>query len=136
MIIMWSSYCQSLSAFQVFRIAYCDFFSRSDEMKCRDVCKTFVDEVYTHYPEFRKKKKIHLILHLTDCMLALGPTCGFNTERYVQFVEFCSKIYHWRKIRPLWRCGDYLYAALQCVIEYWWWLVSEHFGMYILAFSP
>ena len=62
-------------------MAYCDFFKGEDYSQCKSVCETFVKELYYAYPEFQKKVKIHLMLHLTDCMLGFGPTCGFNTER-------------------------------------------------------
>ncbi len=62
-------------------MAFCDFFKREDISRCKNVCEAFVKEIYASYPEFRKKVKIHLMLHLPDNMLGYGPTCGFNTER-------------------------------------------------------
>ena len=66
----------------MFQIAYCDYFEKANASKCLDACKAFVKEIYTHYPEFGRKIKIHLLLHLVDSMLEFGPTSGFNTERY------------------------------------------------------
>ena len=67
-----SGYCSIL---QVFKIAYCDFFCISNQ----DVCK----EIFYHYfPDFRRKVKIHILLHLVDCFVDFGPTSGYNTERY------------------------------------------------------
>ena len=60
-------------------MAYCDFLKEKTIPK--SVCESFVNEVYSIYSEFQKKVKIHLMLHLTECMLSFGPTCGFNIER-------------------------------------------------------
>ena len=54
---------------------------RRDYSRCKSVCETFVKEVYSTYSEFQKKVKIHLMLHLIECMLSFGSSCGFNTER-------------------------------------------------------
>lgn len=62
-------------------MTYCDFFSRNDASECRDLCRQFVRVLYANFPEFGRKVKIHLLLHLTDSMLEFGPTSGFNTER-------------------------------------------------------
>ena len=38
-------------------------------------------------PDLLQKRKVHLLLHLVECMKEFGPTAGFNTEKYA--VEFC-----------------------------------------------
>lgn len=73
---------------KVFKIAYCDLFVKSKESTCKEICKQCVEKIYSIYPEFGRKVKIHLLLHLTDCMIQFGPTQGFNTERLV-----CTLLY-------------------------------------------
>ena len=47
------------------------------------ICQSFVSSTSTYqvYPSFMNKPKIHLILHLVECMEEFGPTAAFNTER-------------------------------------------------------
>lgn len=70
------------SIHQVFKIAYCEYFSVHDEMKNKEICQDFVRAIKNHYPEYTKKVKIHLLLHLVDSMISFGPTSAFNTERF------------------------------------------------------
>lgn len=62
-------------------MSYCDNFWESNESKCKEICKEFVQAIKDNFPEYAKKVKIHLILHLVDCMISFGPTSAFNTER-------------------------------------------------------
>lgn len=40
-----------------------------------------------------KKPKVHLMLHLVECMKEFGPTSAFNSERYADSLLFlCLKI--------------------------------------------
>ena len=39
-------------------------------------------------PEYAKRLKIHLILHLVDNIIDFGPTMCFNTERLVTRLLF------------------------------------------------
>lgn len=52
-----------------------------DYEACKDICKNFVEVISANFEDLCKKPKIHLILHLADCMVDFGPTSGFNTER-------------------------------------------------------
>ena len=45
-------------------------------------CQQFVDCVTQHMPEYCKRLKIHILLHLVDDMLDFGPTACYSTERY------------------------------------------------------
>ena len=45
------------------------------------VCKEFVDIVSRCQPNMLKKQKVHMMLHLVDCMEEFGPTSAFNSER-------------------------------------------------------
>ena len=46
------------------------------------VCELFVDSVKAHMPNMLEKQKVHMILHLPECIRDLGPASCFNTERY------------------------------------------------------
>ena len=37
-------------------------------------------------PEYSKRLKTHLILHLVDSIVSFGPTQCYNTERYVNIL--------------------------------------------------
>ena len=67
---------------QIFRIVYCLPFRESDEMEYKEICKQFVDIARQFQPELLQKVKVHLLLHLVDCMLDFGPCSVYNTERY------------------------------------------------------
>eukprot|EP00731_Ephydatia_muelleri_P019481 Em0012g306a len=71
---VWKSFCK------VFQIAYSKFFapSLSDEWRC--LCQTFVNTVKQHMPHLLQKQKVHLMLHLVECMHDFGPTSAFNAE--------------------------------------------------------
>ena len=71
---------------QLFRITYCQPFVESSRNECKRICEEFVHNVHEHFPELKKKVKIHLILHLTENMLDFGPTSAFNTERCIIFL--------------------------------------------------
>ena len=81
---------------QVFRIAYCKPFSQSNMQECRVICREFVVAVKEHCPQFLKKVKVHLLLHLPDNMHDFGPTSAFNTERYTKHIHVMnmSKVDH------------------------------------------
>ena len=68
--------------FQVFRVAYCLPFSDDTAEEYLLVCQKFVYTIREHKPQFLKKQKIHMLLHLVECMRDFGPCEGFNTERY------------------------------------------------------
>ncbi len=44
----------------------------SDRLRCKRICKDFVDAIGANFPCFAKKIKVHLMLHLVDCMMDLG----------------------------------------------------------------
>lgn len=80
----------------MFRIAYCQPFLESSYSKCKNIREEFVQTAYEHFPEFKKKVKIHLILHLPEHMLDFGPTSALNTERYihVHYIYTCISPYY------------------------------------------
>ena len=41
-----------------------------------------MEAVRQHRPDMLKKLKVHLMLHLVECMEQFGPTSAFNSERY------------------------------------------------------
>ena len=89
---------------QVFQIAYCLPLNKDGTCitSFRDVCKTFVDMASIYMPEYAKRLKVHILLHLVDNMEEFGPTSLFNTER---FYYFCKTIYP--------SCGDYYSTIIQ-----------------------
>lgn len=65
----------------MFKISYCDFYEPSRKSERKEVCRKFVESVSIHRPDTLKKQKIHLVLHLVDCMQQFEPTPSFNSER-------------------------------------------------------
>ena len=49
--------------------------------KTQLVCQEFLQEVKECQPELLQKSKVHMVLHLVECMKEFGPTAAFNTER-------------------------------------------------------
>ena len=68
---------------QIFRIAYCDYFDPAKAEECHEICQAFLTAVRQCQPDVLNKQKVHILLHLVDCMKDFGPTCSFNSERYV-----------------------------------------------------
>ena len=66
---------------QIFKIAYCEYFDLSKKSEWLGVCQDFVHAVSVHQPSMLLKQKVHLLLHLVECMEQFGPTSGFNSER-------------------------------------------------------
>ncbi|KAL5509545.1 hypothetical protein EMCRGX_G004936 [Ephydatia muelleri] len=67
---------------EVFHIAYCEYFSLSIRDEWQELCQEFVSNVKQYMPAMLQKQKIHLILHLTECMEQFGPSSAFNAERF------------------------------------------------------
>eukprot|EP00731_Ephydatia_muelleri_P008143 Em0004g481a len=74
-----------LSFSKVFRIAYCNYFSPHLYHEWKSICENFVINVKHTMPELLNKPKVHLILHLVDCMVNLGPCSAFSAERCESF---------------------------------------------------
>ncbi|XP_028393607.1 uncharacterized protein LOC114517954 [Dendronephthya gigantea] len=66
---------------EIFALAYSSGFDKRNSEGAKQLFKTFVDAVTRIYPEFLKKAKLHLLLHLVDDIENLGPANGFSTER-------------------------------------------------------
>ena len=79
----YCNYGTSCLSLQLFKIAYCDYFDPSKAAECNDICKSFVETSSQCMPEMLKKQKVHLLLHLVECMAQFGPTSAFNSERYI-----------------------------------------------------
>ena len=54
----------------------------SKECEYKDICQDYVDTSRKYMPEYSKRLKNHLLLHLIDSMINFGPTSSFSTERY------------------------------------------------------
>ena len=66
-----------------FYITYCAFFKPTKAEECQLICTELVDSVMKNMPEMQYKLKIHLLLHLVECMHMFGPCSTFNAERYL-----------------------------------------------------
>ena len=60
-------------------MAYCLPFSESNEHSYQLQCQEFLR--VAKECQLLQKRKVHLLLHLVECMKVFGPTAGFNTER-------------------------------------------------------
>lgn len=78
-----------LQCMQVFRIVYCLPLRTCARREYEELCQAFVDSARDHCPELLRKVKVHLILHLVDCMVAFGPCAAYNTERYNNVYTMC-----------------------------------------------
>ena len=65
----------------MFKFAYCQPCIESNASDYEEICKEFVRAVMDNFPDYKKKAKIHLLLHLPDDVIDFGPTSTFNTER-------------------------------------------------------
>lgn len=54
-----------------------------------EVCETFITTICNTYP-FKNKQKVHLLLHLVECMDEFGPTAVFSAERYIIYAILFS----------------------------------------------
>ena len=68
---------------QVFWIAYSNLIAKNDIEHHIEVCRKFLEAAAPYMPEFSKRLKVHLILHLVDCIADFGPATCFSTERPV-----------------------------------------------------
>ena len=68
---------------QVFKIAYSDYFDPTKTDEWNQICQAFVTAVQQCQPDMLNKQKVHLMLHLVECMKEFGPSSSFNSERYV-----------------------------------------------------
>eukprot|EP00731_Ephydatia_muelleri_P030907 Em0022g421a len=86
-----------LALSMVFKMVYCDEFEPQKIELYRDVCHRFARAIDCYSVTWRKKLKIHLILHLPDSMLRFGPASSFNTERCG---EDLVNLYHTKEFKP------------------------------------
>eukprot|EP00731_Ephydatia_muelleri_P019588 Em0012g413a len=80
----------------VFKMVYCDEFKPQKIELYRDVCHRFARAIDCYSVTWRKKLKIHLILHLPDSMLRFWPASSFNTERCG---EDLVNLYHTKEVQ-------------------------------------
>ena len=71
-----------LCGLQVFRVVYCLPVNEDTILKCEMACKEFVELSVQYMPEFSKRLKVHVLLHLSDNLKEFGSTNLYNTERY------------------------------------------------------
>ena len=53
---------------QIFKIAYSDFFDPTKADEWNQICQEFVTAVQQCQPDMLNKQKVHLMLHLVECM--------------------------------------------------------------------
>ena len=78
---------------QIFKIAYSDYFDPTKADEWNQICQEFVTAVQQCQPDMLNKQKVHLMLHLVECMKEFGPTSSFNSERYVLLLLYNKYIY-------------------------------------------
>lgn len=71
-----------LFLWQIFHMAYSGSFQTELTDGYKETCHSFVEGIKECYPALLQKLKVHLLLHLVDCMVQYGPAVCFNTERY------------------------------------------------------
>eukprot|EP00731_Ephydatia_muelleri_P006511 Em0003g759a len=69
----------------VFAIAYAKSYNRHLKEQWKSVCQNFIDSVKVHFPNLLRRPKMHLILHLIECLEQYGPTSAFSAERCESF---------------------------------------------------
>ncbi|KAL5468894.1 hypothetical protein EMCRGX_G030040 [Ephydatia muelleri] len=65
---------------KVFRIAYCQPFDPEMVGSYESDCSSCVTAIQAHFPNLKRKLKVHLLLHLCESMLQFGPPLAYNTE--------------------------------------------------------
>eukprot|EP00731_Ephydatia_muelleri_P028787 Em0020g431a len=70
---------------KVFAIAYAKSYNRHLKEQWKSVCQNFIDSVKVHFPNLLRRPKMHLILHLIECLEQYGPTSAFSAERCESF---------------------------------------------------
>ena len=66
---------------QIFTLAYGTSFVKTNEQPARQLFTEFANALQRTYPELLKKPKVHILHHLVDDIVNLGPANGFCTER-------------------------------------------------------
>jgi len=61
-------------------LAYSSSFDKRNLEAAKQLLQSFVNAVARTYPEFMKKAKLHLLLHLVDDNESPGAANGFCTE--------------------------------------------------------
>eukprot|EP00731_Ephydatia_muelleri_P012809 Em0007g119a len=70
---------------KVFAIAYAKSYNRHLKEQWKSVCQNFIDSIKVHFPNLLRRPKMHLILHLIECLEQYGPTSAFSAERCESF---------------------------------------------------
>ena len=73
-------------------IAYCLQLVPADMDAHRETCKAFVECTKLYMPDYAHRLKVHLLLHLVDCIIEFGPPSSFNTERFFLTLLFVTLV--------------------------------------------
>ena len=79
---------------QMFRVVYCLPVNNDTIYLCKEACQEFVNLAAQYMPEFSKRLKVHILLHLSDNLKAFGPANLYNTERYYNYNNNYLISYH------------------------------------------
>ena len=76
-------------------MAYCLPVSTDDSkvLECRQICQDFVNMCDSYMPEFSRRSKVHMLLHLTEDIMQFGPVSVFCTERQVSYKCILTRAY-------------------------------------------
>ena len=61
-------------------MTYHDSFDANDVSECKDIARAFLEGVKQCYPDMMQKVKLHLLLHLVDCMVDFGLQCTLTQK--------------------------------------------------------
>lgn len=67
----------------MFRICYCEELQKSKIGHYRQICTQFVEATKEYMPQYSRRLKVHLLLHLVDSMTEFGATACYSTERLI-----------------------------------------------------
>jgi hypothetical protein len=70
---------------KIFAATYIDIVDVTKSSHYVAITTGFISALKIAYPDFLKKAKIHLLLHLPEVLLQFGPTSAYNTERCESF---------------------------------------------------
>ena len=66
---------------KVFIMCYSGHYDITKKTQCQALCYDFVRKATSVFPELKRKLKIHLFLHLPECLEKFGPTSCYSAER-------------------------------------------------------
>ena len=62
-------------------MCYSCHYDITKKTQCQALCYDFVSKATSVFPELKRKLKIHLFLHLPECLEKFGSTSRYSAER-------------------------------------------------------